>query len=409
MNFTQPAFLWTFAAMGIPLAVHLLSRREGKVIKVGSLRHIEVSTTSRFKSLRLNELLLLVVRCLMVMWLALFLSGATCSSANPPRKGGWLLTEGGMHRNQLVRPLIDSLRDEGFEWRTLTAGFPRYDAADSITNGEYWDLAEELEDADRDVVVISYNILERFTKKRPAMPANVRWITVEPTSREFIAMATRLEGDTIAVRAGRSNAGATSYLTSKEISSGQWYTSPAGDTTHIRIRDTIRVAIVEGEDYAEDASVLKAVLRAAGAVPGIAITVTTPANADWTFWISKEEPARPITSKTVLLRPGAFDGWIVPVDKHEWRLTRRITQDDALKEHLAVELAGVLLKDLPHNPKTISNDVRSLPVELMWSSEENAPTMKVDLPEARDVGTWLIFLFIITWGAERTLALSKNL
>jgi hypothetical protein len=408
MNFTQPAFLWTLAAMGIPLAIHLLSRKEGKVIKVGSLRHIQVSTTSRFKSLRLNELLLLLIRCLMIMWLALFLSGATCSSGNSPGKS-WLLTEGGMHRNQLVRPLIDSLTHEGFEWRTLTAGFPRYDAADSITNGEYWDLAEEVEDVDRGVVVISYNILERFTKKRPAMPANVRWITVEPTAREFIAMATRLEGDSVAVRAGHSDAGATSYVTSKEISPGQWYTSPAGDTTRIRMGDTIRVAVVEGKDYTEDARVLKAVLRAAGAVPGIAITLTTPANADWTFWISKEEPVRPITSKTVLLRPGAFDGWIVSVDKLEWRLTRRITQDDALKEHLAVELAGVLLKALPHNPKALSNDVRSLPEELMWSSEENAGSMKVDLPEPRDLGTWLIFLFIITWGAERTLALSKNL
>lgn len=70
MNFTQPLFLWTLAGAFIPIAIHLLSRKEGKVVKVGSLRHMEESNTSRFKSIRLNETLLLLARCLMITWLA---------------------------------------------------------------------------------------------------------------------------------------------------------------------------------------------------------------------------------------------------------------------------------------------------------------------------------------------------
>ena len=39
----------------VPVAIHLLSRKEGKVIKVGSLRHLRETTTRQFRSLKPNE------------------------------------------------------------------------------------------------------------------------------------------------------------------------------------------------------------------------------------------------------------------------------------------------------------------------------------------------------------------
>jgi hypothetical protein len=409
MNFAQPVFLWTLAALGIPLAIHLLSRKEGRVVKVGSIRHIEASTTSRFKSLRLNELLLLLLRCMMVIWLALFLSGATCTSTTPGRKDGWLLTEPGMDRNQNIRPFIDSLTSDGFEWRTLTTGFPQYDASDSATTAEYWDLASELEIIDRDIVVISYNLMNRFTQKRMALPPNIRWIAVDLPSRNFIAMATSQNGDSLAVRVGHSDGDGTSYSTSKTASSTQWYTSEDGDTAHIRKRDTISVTVIHDEVYAQDARVLKAALRATQGTYGVSIVETSSAKADWTFWMSEEEPSRPINSKTILLRPAPFSGWIARVDKMEWHLTKRITQDEALKAHLAIELAETLLAAFPMSAKTTAHDARALSESMTWSPVKKAGSMKGGLPQATDISIWLIILFGLTWAAERAVALTRNL
>ncbi|MEJ0032271.1 MAG: BatA domain-containing protein [Bacteroidota bacterium] len=82
MTFVNPSYLWALASLAIPIAIHLLSRKEGKVIRVGSLRHVEESNTSQFKSIRLNEILLLLLRCLMISLVVLFMSGAQCSGTS---------------------------------------------------------------------------------------------------------------------------------------------------------------------------------------------------------------------------------------------------------------------------------------------------------------------------------------
>ena len=66
MQFAQPIFLWALAGLSVPIAIHLLSKKEGKVIRLGSLRHVREKSTQQFKSIRLNEWLLLALRCLIV-------------------------------------------------------------------------------------------------------------------------------------------------------------------------------------------------------------------------------------------------------------------------------------------------------------------------------------------------------
>ena len=69
MQSAQPIMLWALAGLSIPIAIHLLSRKEGKVIYLGSLRHLRETSTQQFRGIKLNEILLLVLRSL---WTALY-------------------------------------------------------------------------------------------------------------------------------------------------------------------------------------------------------------------------------------------------------------------------------------------------------------------------------------------------
>ena len=76
MRFVNPLLLWSLAGLVIPLGIHLLSRKEGKVLRLGSLRHVQETSTQQFKGIRLNEIVLLMLRCAMIILLSLL--GVAC-------------------------------------------------------------------------------------------------------------------------------------------------------------------------------------------------------------------------------------------------------------------------------------------------------------------------------------------
>lgn len=188
MTFANPSYLWALAGLAIPLAIHLLSRKEGKVIRVGSLRHIEESNTSQFKSIRLNEIFLLLLRMLMVISLVLFMSGAQCSGTDPGKKIAYV--EKGIS--------ADSLKD--------------YEVKE-IPNGSYYPFAEELNKSSFETLVISYSKAENFKGQRIALNENIKWVTAESPETKYQALAWKV-GDSVFVRTANSNSELTIYTTS---------------------------------------------------------------------------------------------------------------------------------------------------------------------------------------------------
>src|SRR5687767_2711962 len=113
MLFLNPIWLWGLTGILIPIGIHLLSRKEGRTIKIGSVRHLENTHTKQFKSLRLNEILLLVLRCLLITILVFLLSGLHIKGTK--KKGlQWLLVEKGLEHEPEFSLLIDSLQRNEF-------------------------------------------------------------------------------------------------------------------------------------------------------------------------------------------------------------------------------------------------------------------------------------------------------
>jgi len=93
MNFFNPIFLWALAGLSIPVGIHLLSRKEGKLIKLGSLRNLQETSTKQFRGIKLNEIVLLSLRCLLIIILCLLLSGLYWNSSSVKK---WVVVEKGL-------------------------------------------------------------------------------------------------------------------------------------------------------------------------------------------------------------------------------------------------------------------------------------------------------------------------
>ena len=71
MPLLHPAFLFALAAAAIPLIIHLSQRRKFKEFDVGTLRFLQIAEKKRHRRLRIEELLLLMLRIAAVALLAL--------------------------------------------------------------------------------------------------------------------------------------------------------------------------------------------------------------------------------------------------------------------------------------------------------------------------------------------------
>src|SRR6187551_2959627 len=166
MQFLNPIWLWGLTGLLIPIGIHMLSRKEGKVIRVGSVRHLEETSTRQFRKIRLNEVVLLALRCLLITLIVLLLSGLSFNRYNT-NDINYVLLEKGMENERDFKPLVDSLKEKGFEARWLANGFPLLeDSAVIDSKSNYWSLIESMTNEQaQQIVVLSYNYVNGFKGK----------------------------------------------------------------------------------------------------------------------------------------------------------------------------------------------------------------------------------------------------
>lgn len=370
MTFANPSYLWAFAALTIPLAIHLLSRKEGKIIRMGSLRHVEESNTSQFKSIRLNEVLLLLLRSIMITLLVFFLAGAQCT--NPPGHDvSWLVIEDGIK--------IDSLGSTKYEVHE----FPK---------GNYWEVAEQLGKVPHEVVVISYSKFERFNGERISLPKNVRWISAEQRPRQFAATAWQA-GDSVFVRNASSGALLTSYSTSLGVP----------DSIEIIKPQKITVSVLA--DDKNEADLLTAALNVLKKEYRLPIEISAD-SAGWIFWLQEAKPKFSGDQQVVLSTPG-HGPLIERISSNVLHLNRKLDQDVALNENLVMALFKTLYPNLSAPPTSKEKDARTMPDELAWSESDQEISM-ASTPHFAGIEKYLILLFILSLTAERFVAIRRN-
>jgi hypothetical protein len=342
---TTPSELLALLGLLVPLAIHLWNRRPGREVAVGSLRWLTTGANRRLRNLRLEQVLLLLLRAALLAVLAVAVAGPVWRQVLPGGRGQVLVSPelAGTSSLAVVRPSIDSLRRRGYALRWLSQGLPKVSATawrtdslgrrtDSVlalsqatTAGFYWERIRQAADtfAGQPLYVLTPATLRGAQGTHRALPPNLTWQTLPLTTETTWLQAANGSRDSLRLLLGHSTERQTTFRTVavarpatgqklagaalpplryETLSNGQPQVQPlpatpadSGQTQPtVPVQPaTLRVWVYTTPAYAEDARYLRAALRAASAgLPGplaltVAPTLPDPASApDWLFWLS---------------------------------------------------------------------------------------------------------------------------
>lgn len=397
MTFTNPVYLWALSALAIPVAIHLLSRKEGRVIRVGSLRHVEESNTSQFKSIRPNEILLFALRALMFSVVVLFLAGAQCSSTNSTSRR-WIVLEPGVESIPTYQNTIDSLMNAGYERHFLAVGFPT-ERPTRDTELDYRGLANQLGAMPLEVIVLSWSMVENFRGPMTPLPPNTRWIPVEHPEVTYAAYAQQA-GDSLITRTARSSSTGTLYISNLE---GDSHLNFWNDSVVIDRPATTSIHVFADNQHQELKQVFLGAIAVLQKEFRLPLKETTEgATADWTFWLSEARPKLAGTGHVAMLDPDGKGPVFEQKSPNVWAIQGISNRGDAVAQNLVLEMYRMMY---PYSEKVLSKDVRTIP-EAMAFTEPLTSTQLVS--SKQDLASALVAIFLLTLAVERWLALKRN-
>lgn len=221
MGFAEPTLLWALAAIGLPVAIHLLSRGPGRRVWIGSVRLLAGRQSRAARRLRARDLPLMALRCLLIGALAVALAGPRWSqgggrSAVRPivlvdpglNETGPL---GGQQAVDRLEEILAERRARGEELRWLAPGLPSIaehsTAPPTTVTGGVWSLVAE---ADQRLdpgpfVVFARDDISLYPGPRPQIRRPVEWSLIGDTEgkRWLTAIGVDADGGIVATAARR--------------------------------------------------------------------------------------------------------------------------------------------------------------------------------------------------------------
>jgi hypothetical protein len=473
MGVVNPIWLWGLLGLMVPIAIHLLSRKDVRIIYMGSLRHLEHTTTRQAIRIHLNAYLLLALRCLIVAIVAMLLAGLYLN--NQTRSTRWLLVEGNLGQDNQWRSLIDSLEADGYQTRRFQRRFPLLAESDEDhAVPDYWTLASELDDMQLDrCIVVSRDRAVGFAGARPGRSAKITWLTAPANSKRFVLVAARATGDSVVMRVGQSSETLTSFETLRLPASQERAAMEAwSDTSNIvdtlasaadatlqtgdaallnKVMPPVRVVLSGTTIADEERQVIRAALRAIdeNGILRIELNEAKPSDiteGDWLIWLSADEPpagrmtniisrfrSRKATEmQTTNSRPDApliVREWPcgntapdIHADKTPggpataaggncWTITQLLTPSTALTGQLTLQLATLLLDDANRqlNATARQHDQRQLSETETFSAQPAPATHRNASEKKRSAGDVLAIIVVALLATERFIANRQQL
>jgi hypothetical protein len=368
MIFLNSIWLFALAALSIPVVLHLWNIKRGKTLKVGSISLITVSSQKKSRSLKLNDLLLLLLRCLLLGLVAFVLAMPFWQRHRWLTVKGWLLIpkEGLKEAYQKCKPTIDSLNKAGYEFHYFDKGFEKTDFSKALADTTIykntpisnWSLIQQLDGqipSTLPVYLFTSNNASHFIGAKPEVCLALNWQTYAPadSANTWAANAWMTNNNEIQIVEGSSKSWATFY-TERKIRSGDQQTpfvvrTENGNLT-VGIKNSNESVAVDTSTwrfaiYADknttDARYVKAALQSIiqftkhkAVIKQYADAGQIPPHQNWVFWLS----ANPINHKPNCDNLFAYengkvnsaDSWIndEASTKQKISLYRSITRDD---------------------------------------------------------------------------------
>lgn len=270
--FLQPIWLFAGLALAAPLAIHLLSRRSGRRIKVGSIKLLDDSQSQQWKSFKLSEVALLILRAALLAVLVLLLAQPHLkneATAGDSSNKSWTLVAPSLwsspQKSVGLESVLDSLASDGHELRVLAPDFPALSSFDAKTNSSdqenYWSLlreADAITPSTSPLLVFTDDRLRNFRGERPALRNAVKWRKFSsPRENRWIQSAWRTKADSAHLIIGFSDSRQTFFShydvnmpTRKSILSESGM--PAIEVIPDEDGEQFRISFLQSDDSPED-------------------------------------------------------------------------------------------------------------------------------------------------------------
>jgi hypothetical protein len=328
LQLLNPLWLWAIAAISIPVLIHLWHVKTGKTLKIGSIALLGESARQSSRSFRINDWLLLLLRCLLLSLLALLLTQPFWQKqAQPTKAKGWILVEKEPVKEVYAhyKPQIDSLLRAGYELHQLDTSFKTINLQQVLSDisktikintkpRSYWPLLTLLEQQipqKTPTYLFTSNQLQHFQGEKTAMDLDLRWKTYTPADSvsAWIQNVYLTSADSIRLLVGESKPSGTSFssinLQSADRGNSRFNVSFEEGEPVVSWKNkpqppvlvdtsTLKITVYQNQ-YPADAAYLNAALQAVKRFTGRKIKISTassftqiPKNQNWIFWLSNQ-------------------------------------------------------------------------------------------------------------------------
>ena len=431
MYFLSPLYLWALLGLAVPIAIHLWSKKEGKTLKIGSIQLIQEADSKQSSSIKLNEWWLLFLRLLILSLLVLIIAEPRLkqSEQNVPIT---YLIEASLLEYDEINKLIDTL-DTSNSLRIFEKGFPDLDReqfddlSDEIPN--YWQLAKDLQELRSDSIVVFTNAFVSGLKgKRPSVKENIKWIFLDPSETEEVALKATKKGDEVKILKAISNSEALSFKTELvSLNDPRVINKASGDSIYLKNgnsskgipiekEDVIKIELYFTDNFSETEFYLEAALKAISKFLDREIIVHKVENkdslnlqkADAAIWLSDENYQESLLPMLIYKENKLSPSLIIPGDfKNEYILTTTLNSENSMEAHLAENLLEFLGLNKEYEKNIAKLDRRVMPLEQFLPNEGNTNQL-IKETKALDISHWFWLFLIPIIITERLLSRFRN-
>jgi hypothetical protein len=413
MFFLNPSFLWALLGLSVPVAIHLWSKKEGKTIKVGSLKFLQESDSQKSSSIKLNEFWLLLLRMLLITILVFILAEPRLYYKNENSPITYLVEKSLLSSSE-VKSLTDSLNNTA-EVRFLETDLPEYQpeiVKDTLSESpNYWKLAKEMETLKTDSVVVFTNAFVSGVKgKRPEISKNINWINLNAGSSKTNLVGAFKRGDEIERISVISDAEGFKFQKEKQNLNTSEIESEFRNIPVVEL-DTLQVQIYAEEEFQAESKYIKASFLALEKYLEHPIEILNFEEENFNsnseeilIWLS-EKPAPKTEGKVLVFRKDSLANSLIEQgnSKNEYYLTGDLNSENIVEEYFAEQLLEILNLYPEINKEAAKYDVRMMDLALLKPTFGEASESSKNR-DGRDISKYLWILLIILILSERALA-----
>lgn len=372
MTLLAPYWLFAASAILVPIAIHLWNKRQGKTVKVGSLRWLEASASKQWSRIRLTDVGLLLLRCLILLLLVFALADPVIENHPTGKAKGSkavYISPGLLHSKALttIKPTVDNLLLRGYSLHAFEPAFSTISKehwaqlsttpTDSVVgNGNHWALLPALAERyplNQDSVWLFTSDQQRHYKGEPApLQENITWVPIAlEDSLVWIYKAYAAGADSVQLIVGKSSRQGTSYsrhslsrrtgrrnidglqIQLLDQNDSLWIYDSKQEQQKVLVQEQpSRISIFADKAQQSEVRYLSAAIAAISNHTGVPLK-TTEAPADsttkWLFWFS--DAALP-DSLLELVEQG-ISVWVQPGSEPSPTKARFVAAGNALRLH----------------------------------------------------------------------------